>query len=46
VPTELGTAELGTTNACPECVKGDYHDSTVTWNLTAVMTHDCRCGGQ
>jgi hypothetical protein len=30
---------------CPGCIRGDYRDSMVTWNLTAVMTHDCRWSG-
>ena len=25
-------------------LKGECRDSIATWNFTAVMTHDCRCG--
>lgn len=38
-------SDFGTTKECPECIRGDYCDSTVTWNLTAIMNHDCRCDG-
>ena len=37
-------SKLVPTKTCPECIKGDYHDSMVTWNFTVVMTHDCWCG--
>ena len=26
-------SELGTTDMCPECIRGDYRDSTVTWEF-------------
>ena len=41
----MSISKLGTTDTCPECIRKDFHDSIVTQDFTAVMTNDCRCGG-
>jgi hypothetical protein len=31
-------SELGTSNACPDCIRGDYHDLVMTAGVAVILS--------